>query len=645
MNSAIKDEPSIPPISVPDDGTPDDPGDSAPPEETLSFSSISSPVTQKANTTFILDLLGSFPEGTTLTFTSDSGTLLGQGKRVNYVADSSYTGPVSVSIKALYGTQEIEQQLTLNLTSPDPTVVIDQVTELAATSEVAASGTFRYRWQGRVLNLANPENYVLGAFQRTPDAYYFMEWYDGTIHPTALPIAADGSFTFTMRRSRRIDAKADRVIFALVPNTVNPYDASHCSSGGCSGSNSAQWKVHLPFSIDLITYHQLNFSPSAYTHANPQIQFLGRQFSPFNTTGSLGFLARSFRDLEHYALYDQALAILALSHAGEKAKAREIALALDYLYVSDDVGTPELEGGWYFSYNFDGSSSYPADGDRRIAGAIAWVVMALNYYQYKFTDAEFQPLAKKTLDYLLGQVDTLTIDGSSYKALRFAPVDFPGGADQSKIYSLEHALDFYSALRFYSDLNSEPSYAERAQEIKQFAQKHWTGTQFYSGYYSPATSFETQESYLDTQTWTILALGARGPANEDYTLGLKYNCTHFFDSAGYLVQDRNTAGIAGFYDMTSVGQAANDKKFVWSEGTLGQILALQTANSNQTCEGRASGDLLQEVDKMVLSDGGVAYATKNDSELFTHSGAIAGAAWYYFVKNGFNPFQIYKLEP
>jgi hypothetical protein len=617
------------------------PPEAGPSNEPFSFSAISAPTIQKANSTFVLNLLGDFPSSTTFAYSTVSGSMAGQGSRINFIADDTFTGALPIKVTATYQGKSIEQEISLGLTTPDPQIVIDQVTELASTSEVSSSGTGRFRWTGRVLNLAHPENYLMGAFQHTPDAFYFMEWYDGTIHSTALPINSDGTFTFTMRRSRRINVKADRAVFTLVPNTVNPYDTAHCRTAGCGGLNDDVSKMRLPFISDLVSYQHLYYSPVAYSHADSQIQFLGRQFSPDVVAGSTGHLVKSFADLEQYALYDQALAIFAFSHAGEKAKARDIILALDDLYISDNGATPELEGGWYFSYNFDGTSSYPAEGDRRVAGAIAWVAMALNYYQYKFTDSEFQPLTKKTLDYLLGQIDVLSIEGQSYPALRFAPVDLPGGSDQSKVYGLEHALDLYSALRYYADLNTDVTYKNHALDIKKFAQKLWTGSKFLAGYYSPTSSFNTEESYLDTQTWSILAMGGVGANSEDYSLGLKHNCEKFFETAGFLAKDRNQAGIAGFYDMSTNGQA--DFKFVWSEGTIGHIMALQVANSNQTCRGYSAQQLTSFMAKMIHSDGGVAYATQNTNTSFAQSSSVAGSTWYYFLLKGLNPFQIYSL--
>ena len=610
-------------------------------DESFYFTSITPPSTQKADSTFVLELIGEFPDTTTFSFLTSSGSLMGQGSRINFVADSTFTGSLPVKVTANYNGKKIDQEVSLTLTAPDPKIVIDQITELANTTETSDSGTGRYRWSGRILNVTNPENYLLGAFQHTPDAFYYMEWYDGTIHSTALPINADGTFTFTMKRSR-INTKADRAVFTLVRDSINPYDSSHCDNAGCEGVNNDASKMRLPFVTDLVAFQHLYYSPISYTHADSQIQYLGRQFSPDLVSGSTGRLIKSFVGLEQYALYDQALAIMAFAHAGEKTQARNIILALNDLYISDNVGTSALEGGWYFSYNFDGSSSYPAEGDRRVAGAIAWVAMALNYYQYKFSDTEFQPLTKKTLDYLLGQVDTLSISGQSYPALRFAPVDLPGGSDQSKVYGIEHALDFYSALRYYADINNDQSYKNEAIEIKKFPRKLWNGKNFLPGYYSPTSSFNTEESYLDTQTWTILALGKTGNDNEDYTLGLKYNCDKFFETAGVLATDNQQAGITGFYDMTITGQS--DYKFVWSEGTIGHIMALQVANSSLSCKGRSAQNLISSMDKMVHADGGVAYATKNSNSNFAQSSSVAGTAWYYFLKKNFNPFQIYPLN-
>ena len=72
-------------------------------------------------------------------------------------------------------------------------------------------------------------------------------------------------------------------------------------------------------------------------------------------------LIKSFSEHTQSYIYDQALAIITFTKAGEKATARKLLKGLESVQMDD--------GSLYFSYNLDGSSPYPAEGDRRFAGA------------------------------------------------------------------------------------------------------------------------------------------------------------------------------------------------------------------------------------------------------------------------------------
>jgi hypothetical protein len=80
-------------------------------------------------------------------------------------------------------------------------------------------------------------------------------------------------------------------------------------------------------------------------------------------------------------------------------------------------------------------------------------------------------------------------------------------------------------------------------------------------------------------------------------------------------------------------------EFVWSEGTLGQVLAMNKAGFQ--C---AKKDFIAEVNKMKKADGGIAYATSATNPDFTTSSSVAGTAWMYFASNGINPFTVIPVR-
>ena len=89
-------------------------------------------------------------------------------------------------------------------------------------------------------------------------------------------------------------------------------------------------------------------------------------------------------------------------------------------------------------------------------------------------------------------------------------------------------------------------------------------------------------------------------------------------------------------------------KFVWSEGTLGQVLAMNKVQKihkkEVNCQGKNSNEYLENIFKMKKPDGGIAYSTPTPNPDFTNSSSVAGTAWLYFAVNDFNPFQVEGLN-
>jgi len=85
---------------------------------------------------------------------------------------------------------------------------------------------------------------------------------------------------------------------------------------------------------------------------------------------------QSFENRDQSYVYDQALAIITYSHEKNLKKADALIEALKKVQLKD--------GSLYFSYYQDGKSPYPLEGDKRFAGALAWLALSLGHYQKAF---------------------------------------------------------------------------------------------------------------------------------------------------------------------------------------------------------------------------------------------------------------------
>ena len=340
--------------------------------------------------------------------------------------------------------------------------------------------------------------------------------------------------------------------------------------------------------------------------------------------GKEGRLIKSFTDHSQSYIYDQALAIIAFSQAGDKNSARSLLQGLQSLQLKD--------GSLYFSYYMDGKSPYPTEGDKRFAGAIAWVALSAAHYQKQFKSKEFVNFNYKVLSHLKREMKPIEVQGKKSLALRFAPKDVASaGFSYSNTAALEHNLDAYSAFKHFRELNPKARFDSEIEHLRGFILSMWDKN--YSHFWSGATisdgRINKSELYLDNQTWSLLALDESDLKGIKPTKALELNCETF------LV--KNHEGITGFMDSKPTRRPASSQ-FVWSEGTLGQVLAMKKMNFH--CDDYKTEAFISWVEKMKKHDGGIAYSTSTPNKDFTTSSSVAGTAWLYFAQKGINPFQI-----
>lgn len=345
--------------------------------------------------------------------------------------------------------------------------------------------------------------------------------------------------------------------------------------------------------------------------------------------GDDGALIKSFTTHSQSYIYDQALAIIAFTKNKNQTEARKLLQGLKALQMKN--------GSLYFSYNLDGSSIYPAAGDKRIAGAMAWVALAAVQYQTTFNSKEFLPFNLKLLTYLKSEIVPVNLNGKKHKALRFAPRDVASTKfDESDTVALEHNLDAYSAFAHFVRVNNVAKWSDEVKDLKKFILAMWNkaDSHFWSGAIISTGRMNKSELYLDTQTWSLLALDEKSLRKLNPKEALKFNCEEF------RVSHNN---IEGFLDSKPSRRPAS-VEFVWSEGTLGQILAMKKMEKldgkKLSCGDLSSEMLLSSIQKMKQNDGGIAYATSGENPDFTTASSVAGTAWLYFAEKGLNPFEI-----
>lgn len=342
-----------------------------------------------------------------------------------------------------------------------------------------------------------------------------------------------------------------------------------------------------------------------------------------------GALIKSFTNHSQSYIYDQALAVIAFSKGKMNKEARRLLMGLESLQNTD--------GSLYFSYYLDGKSPYPTEGDRRIAGAISWVALALVQYQKEFRSTEFKVFNEKILSYLKSEIVSLELVGEPERALRFSPTDLSESPfPETDVVALEHNLDAYAAFHHFGIVNQTKEFQNEEDHLRKFILKMWDSERkhFWSGASIKSGQVSKTELYLDNQSWSLLALDESILKKISPEEALSLNCEVFKVSH---------EGISGFMDSRPANRPS-PHSFIWSEGSLGQILAMKKISRLRektfVCDKMGAEDFLASIKKMQKQDGGVAYATKSKNRDFTTASSVAGTAWMYFAEKDINPFEL-----
>jgi len=466
------------------------------------------------------------------------------------------------------------------------------------------------------------QNYRLGLFVHH-DVFYYQADATAEIRP-------DGSFSLTLPRPV---GSADRAVLVLLPAGANPLAGPNCNAAGawCGGQITGTTKLSLPVDPSALTAYTAAYFPAVATSSNAQIAGLQRMMNTPLVTGGQhgdGRLIRSFHDMDSAFLYDQALAVIAFSLAGERTHAEQIINALAKLQGPS--------GAWVFAYTVDGADANPGV-DMRIAGANAWFGMALNAYQKAFNSSKYLAMSTRLHDYLRAELVAITINGAPQSGLRFAPTNYAPG--RSGIFALEHQLDAYASMHQFHALNGGNQYLVAATALRKMSESLWNGTRFLGGYDANTQTLNTTERYLDTYSWSVLALGNTGSLGQPFASALPAMCDYFSVNGKLDYPSRKVSGIVGFHD--AIHNGVPPTPFAWSEGSLGAIMAMRQGAPSMQCAGNSSDQMLESLNYMVDKLGAMPYATQNANPDFTSSGSVAGTAWLYYANQDKNPYAHY----
>ncbi|MEZ2416138.1 hypothetical protein ACA086_14340 [Muriicola sp. E247] len=339
-------------------------------------------------------------------------------------------------------------------------------------------------------------------------------------------------------------------------------------------------------------------SPSATTASPEKVsEWLGHM------QGTNG-LVESAEFTDFVSLYDNALAALAFTADGNLSGAEQI---LDYFDNRLQSEFNANNGGFFQYRDTSGEQS-----SRIWMGDNAWLLLAVNHYHEKTQSNKYENLARELETWL--------------RSLQEEDGGLKGGIneDGSLIPKVtEGIITAFNAVKGFDDFH---------RKILLFLQQQ---------------RWDVNEKVLITDTENP----AYNHALDLYTLGYMIledfpeevlNKAHrFYNSQNSTTHEKLISGYC--FD--------DDKDVVWLEGTAQMAMAFNEANQ----EGNAQNTILNLEEAFISSTSNVSTAglpyTANfgtnfgANQLWEHTDitpTISSSAWYLFVKNDFNPFQLEK---
>ncbi len=559
----------------------------------------------RVSTTTVAQTFGHFVDGTVFEWSCSSGTFSGSGQRVNWTPDSVGTATLEVCADQPVGpTRCLAKEF--EVAAPPPTVsinTVDTVLDLGFGRFASISGQIDGVVSGTV---------DLALFKHT-DVHYLDD--------APITLNPDGTFSilaFLFDNVTRIN------VMAKAPG-IDVATLTDCNAAWCWGDEDPASGRHFPALPDNVTVFDVDIHYLGVSdHADPAVAALDDRRAPIPVLGTTdSYLYRASAESEQYYLYDQATVAVGLVAAGEYTRAAALLDGLQAAQLSD--------GSWPFLM-WDNGDPYWYEGDIRYSGANSWAVMAFNAYHIATETATYGTVVADALDYL----DSIRHNDGIHMPVRFNPSDLPSTTwDERDVNSFEHNADALSAFAGHAQVLGYESHPGTIADLEGWITDRWNGS-----YFNPGTHTiygdNARERYLDTQTWGLLALGGTDVTFHD---GLRNDCNVFFDVAGHV---SGLSGLVGFSDFAwSTGELPHGP-FIWSEGTLGYVAAIdeveRATGTILVCEGFDSDDLYDTMNQMLLT-ADLPTATTNAHPEYSEVPGTAALAWWLMVDAGLNPFR------
>jgi hypothetical protein len=341
-------------------------------------------------------------------------------------------------------------------------------------------------------------------------------------------------------------------------------------------------------------------------------------------------------------LYDNALAVLALTRAGRHERARQIADAMVYAYGHDRhyhdgrlrnayaAGRPASFPGWLSPDGREHArlpSFYDAAEKKSVeektavstsTGNLAWAMLAL------LEVAKNAPGRPEYLETAAGIAEfVLTLKNPEGPGFTGGYEGWEPDPARLGYLSTEHNVDLVSAFSRLFELTSDPRHEEAANSARDFVLSMYDrdAGRFYTGTLADGVTVSKGPVPLDVNTWAILALKGDFPDGEKVLAFVESNMR-----------------VGGGYDFDA------DKDGVWLEGTAQAALAYKELGRDEKYR-----EILAYLESVALPDGSLTAADRDGVTTgFTVGGSdspwlyfrrrhLGATAWLAFAQAGYNP--------
>jgi hypothetical protein len=326
-------------------------------------------------------------------------------------------------------------------------------------------------------------------------------------------------------------------------------------------------------------------------------------------------------------IHDQALAIIAFTAAGEEER------AMNVLNVMELESVQRPNGAWVQCYN--ATDSGYADCWKYVTGDIAWMVMAVNFYECRTGDPNYANMARRALGWMDTMMHTDDPNDDRYGSLKYSNID-------THIISTEHNVDAYSAYYWRGMLDANDSYLYKASLILDYLRREmWAPTPgsnctqdanvFCRGYGDPDVLA------TDCQSWGVLSLGPVGPNGEQ-----------FYESLYWLL-DSNLRTTCDFNDTIRYVKgfrSKSDDLYLYYDFVRVDVTESVAAAFFSIGEDPNGPYFHSEMGGTVDANGGLVHSfscqdpnTIRWPDNYRHN-YVASTVWYYFNEVRLNPFNL-----